>query len=105
MFSIQASSMAGNLGVLLPVISSLLDHFEPISETSQRLQKLFLDFWLYVCIFGFGVEDSRLWPSDWFESVCQIASKSPVLLATGPLRELMFGSALKEEEVSQVRNQ
>ena len=35
-------------------------------------------------------------------SVCQIAFKYPVLLATGPLKELMFGSALKEEEVSQV---
>lgn len=97
----KASSSAGNLGVLLPVISALLKQFEPIINPSPRLQKLFHDFWLYVVLFGFGVEESSFWPQEWFESVQQIASKSPVLIGAGHLRELTYGLALKNEDISQ----
>ena len=98
----QASSSAGNLGVLLPVISTLIQQFEPITNPSPRLQKLFRDFWLYVVLFGFGVEGSRYWPQEWVNSVRKIAAKSPVLLGAGHLRELMYGLALKNDEISQV---
>ena len=80
-----------------------MQHFQPITSPSPRLQKLFLDFWLYVVLFGFGVEGSSFWPQEWYESVRQIAAKSPVLLGAGHLRELMYGSALKNEDISQVR--
>lgn len=79
-----------------------MQHFDVIRNPSARLQKLFRDFWLYVVIFNFGVEDSRFWPKEWFESVRQIAVKSPVLLSSEHLRELMYGLALKNDEVTQV---
>ena len=99
----QASSSAGNLGVLLPVIAKLIQNFSPIVSPHPRLQKLFRDFWLYVVLFGFGVSGSSFWPQEWFDSVCKIAAKSPVLLGADHLRELMYGLALKTEELSEVR--
>ena len=90
--------------MFLPVISTLLDRYDGvIHNPSARLQKLFRDFWLYVVLFGFGVEGSSYWPKDWFYSVRQIAAKSPVLLSSEHLRELMYGLALKNDEVSQVK--
>ena len=90
------------MGVLLPIISSLIQHFPTISNPVPRVQKLFRDFWMYIVLFGFGVEGSSYWPQNWFEAVRKIASKSPVLLGTDHLRELNYGLALKNEEVSEV---
>ena len=89
--------------MLLPVIAKLIQHFPPIVSPQPRLQKLFRDFWLYVVLFGFGVSGSSFWPQEWFDSVCKIAAKSPVLLGADHLRELMYGLALKTEELSEVR--
>lgn len=81
-----------------------MKHFDLIRNPTARLQKLFRDFWLYVVLFGFGVEGSSYWPKDWFEAVRYIATKAPILLSSEHLRELMYGLALKNDEVSQVRN-
>ncbi|XP_047123411.1 phosphatidylinositol 4-kinase alpha isoform X2 [Hydra vulgaris] len=97
----KASSCAGNLGVLLPIISSLIHNFPTLYNPAPRLQKLFRDFWMYIVLFGFGVEGSSYWPQNWFEAVRKIASKSPLLLGTDHLRELNYGLALKNEEVSE----
>ena len=67
----------------------------------MRLLKLFRDFWLYVVLLGFGVESSSFWPAQWYESVKAISAKSPILLGAGHLRELLYGLALKNDEISE----
>jgi phosphatidylinositol 4-kinase len=96
----KASSVAGNLGVLIPVISILVKRISPEATQSQSIFcKLFRDFWFFCIIFGFA--DEKLWP--WYKNVASIAIKSPVLLSKEHLRsELHFNSAFKHDQVSAV---
>ena len=96
----KASSSAGNLGVLIPVISVLLKRMSPevTSRFQSRLFKLFRDFWFFCIVFGFA--DENLWP--WYKHVASISVKSPVLLSKEHLKsELHHNSALKHDQVSQ----
>lgn len=99
--TVKMSTSAGNLGVLMPKIASLLRRMQPISEPTPKLRSLFRDFWFYCTVLGFDVESSSLWPEEWYNAVCETATKTPVLIATENLRsELIDNAAIRSDSIS-----
>ncbi|XP_068156850.1 phosphatidylinositol 4-kinase alpha [Drosophila tropicalis] len=103
----KASSRAGNLGMLIPVIAVLVRRLPPIKNPRQRLHKLFKDFWAYCVVMGFT--NARQWPADWYQGVQQIAAKSPLLISQtahkSDMRELNYTLAIKCDSVNELRSQ
>lgn len=52
------STSAGNLGVLIPKIASLVRKMNPITNPSLKLRNLFRDFWFYCSVLGFNISYS-----------------------------------------------
>ncbi|GAA53851.1 phosphatidylinositol 4-kinase [Clonorchis sinensis] len=96
------TSTTHSLGQLIPVIAILLRRLPPIRTPNQKLHTLFRDFWLYVTVMGFTEPNSAVWPQTYYRSICEIATKSPVLLSRESLRtELQHSFALSQKNLSQ----
>ncbi|KAH7939075.1 hypothetical protein HPB52_005251 [Rhipicephalus sanguineus] len=91
------SGCAANMGVLIPVISALVQRMDPVVGAKPRIHKLFWDFWLYASLMGFTVL-SGVWPIDWYYGTADIALKSPILVCKEHLRPILqFNNPVRHE--------
>ena len=74
------SSLAAELGVLIPAISSVVRHaaFDRQILDTPSMIPLMRDFWLLVVMFGFVTESA--WLKAWKDDLRAIATKTPSLV-------------------------
>ncbi|CAG8438698.1 9725_t:CDS:10 [Diversispora eburnea] len=73
------SSLAGEIGILLPVLKILLSHKDfKLMNASEELVGLFRNLWFHCVLYGFVSEDS--WMREWRDSLIVIAQKTPPLV-------------------------
>ncbi|KAI8148722.1 hypothetical protein BJV82DRAFT_642239 [Fennellomyces sp. T-0311] len=72
--------LASKLGMLLPVLRTLLEHedFNPHLDPSEEAVSLFRNAWFHCVLFGFVTES--VWIREWHDSLLVIAKKTPVLV-------------------------
>lgn len=74
-----------------------------ITDPSERVFRLFQRFWFYCVLYGFAEADDARWPSEWYDCVRFIATRSPILVTPNlsyvPLKAAM---PLKAEQISKV---
>ncbi|KAF9328773.1 phosphatidylinositol-4- kinase [Podila minutissima] len=77
----KINSLSAGLGLLLPVLGTLLSHddFQPHLRPSKEDAKLFRDAWFHCVLFEF-VKDSP-WYREWSDSMLLIARKTPAFVS------------------------
>ncbi|CAG8611324.1 9214_t:CDS:10 [Cetraspora pellucida] len=108
----QVTSLIGEIGILLPVLRTLLSHndFKLHVNAPKELVSLFRDMWFHCVLYGFVSEES--WMREWRDCLIMIAQKTPPLVqesATNYLeKDLEYNSVLvrgnSDQEFTNVRN-
>ncbi|GES90544.1 phosphatidylinositol 4-kinase [Rhizophagus clarus] len=107
----QVTSLAGEIGILLPVLKTLLSHddFKAHMNASEELVSLFRNLWFHCVLYGFVSEET--WMREWRDSLVIIAQKTPPLVreATNYLEsDLEFNSVLRrgnsDQDLANVRS-
>ncbi|KAI8996972.1 hypothetical protein BDB01DRAFT_769342 [Pilobolus umbonatus] len=104
--------LATKLGMLLPVISALLEHdnFNPHLVSHEETVSLFRNLWFLCVLFGFVTES--MWIREWHSAMLQIAKKTTILVtenATNYLEtdlehnSVLRGSSLSDEGLNLLR--
>ncbi|CAG8706495.1 6792_t:CDS:2, partial [Scutellospora calospora] len=94
----QVTSLIGEIGILLPVLKTLLSHndFTVHMNASKEFVSLFRDMWFHCVLYGFVSEES--WMREWRDCLTMIAQKTPPLVqesATNYLeKDLEYNSVL-----------
>ncbi|KAG9304177.1 hypothetical protein G9A89_019739 [Geosiphon pyriformis] len=102
---VKVTSLAGELGILLPVLKALLAHqdFKAHLNPSTDLVDLFCNVWFHCVLCGFVSETSYY--REWHDSLSVIAQKTPPLVlenATNYLaNDLQHNSALRTGKFDQ----
>ncbi|CAG8689893.1 17249_t:CDS:10, partial [Rhizophagus irregularis] len=108
---LQVTSLAGEIGILLPVLKTLLSHddFKAHMNASEELVSLFRNLWFHCVLYGFVSEET--WMREWRDSLVVIAQKTPPLVqeSTNYLEsDLEFNSVLRrgnsDQDLANVRS-
>ncbi|KAI0980728.1 hypothetical protein GJ496_000473 [Pomphorhynchus laevis] len=95
----------GVLGILLPIIASLLQRMLPLKQVNARLLKLFRSLWIYISFFSFGSNNRDIWPEKWIDNVQCIAVLSPAIVNREHLRNLEYNFPFSTKNVSKLEIQ
>nr|CAG8453226.1 5703_t:CDS:10 [Entrophospora candida] len=96
----QITSLAGEIGILLPVLKTLLSHddFKVHLNVSKELVELFRNLWFHCVLYGF-VSEADAWIREWRDSLVLIAQKTPPLVQEGATNylesDLEYNSVLR----------
>ena len=105
---VQETSLAAELGILLPILSTLLSRRDFIAHLnpSEDLVSLFRNVWFHCVLYGFVSETT--WMREWCDSLVIIAQKTPPLVqesATNYLEyDLEYNSVLVRGYSEQVND-
>jgi hypothetical protein len=91
--------------VLIPVIAVVMRRMDILTDPSERVFRLFQRFWFFCVLYGFTESENAVWPSEWYDCIRFIATKSPALVGHNvsyvPLKAAM---PLKPEQITKVNN-